>query len=139
MKKVSLKKYLEMREVLVKEKADLEQRLAEVNRALGATPAVVAAPAAVKAPAAAAKAPKAPKAAVAGKRRTWKRASNEMSLKDAVLKVTAKGALTKQQILDEVQKLGYKFSTSNPLNRLGVLIYGKNPKFKNDNGKFSPA
>jgi hypothetical protein len=33
--------------------------------------------------------------------------------------------------------MGYQFSTDDPLNSLGVILYGKNPKFKNEGGRFS--
>jgi hypothetical protein len=46
--------------------------------------------------------------------------------------------LTKEEILEGVKNLGYRFSTSNPLNSLGVILYGKKPKFRNDSGRFSP-
>ena len=45
----------------------------------------------------------------------------------------------KQEILDAIHKLGYRFTTKNPMNSLGVILYGKNPRFKNENGRFSPA
>ena len=62
-----------------------------------------------------------------------------MSLKDAVLRVTATRAMTKQEVYDAVQKLGYKFGGKDPLNSLGVVLYGKNPRFRNDGGRFSPT
>jgi len=65
------------------------------------------------------------------------RARNELSLKEAVLKVIESKPLTKHEILDAVLRLGYQFSTNDPLNSLGVILYGKKPKFKNENGKFS--
>ena len=60
-----------------------------------------------------------------------------MSLKEAVLKVIEGKALTKNEVLDAVFALGYQFTTDDPLNSLGVILYGKLPKFKNDHGKFS--
>jgi hypothetical protein len=39
--------------------------------------------------------------------------------------------------LDAVQKLGYKFAGKNPINSIGVILYGKPKHFKNENGKFS--
>lgn len=33
--------------------------------------------------------------------------------------------------------MGYRFSTKDPMNSLGVILYGKNPRFKNDGGRFS--
>ena len=62
-----------------------------------------------------------------------------MSLKEAVLEALGSGKKTKQEILDAVGRSGYKFTTSNPLNSLGVILYGKKPRFKNDNGYFSVA
>jgi len=47
--------------------------------------------------------------------------------------------MTKEEILEGVQQLGYTFSTTNPLNSLGVILYGKNPRFKNENGRFSSS
>jgi hypothetical protein len=46
-------------------------------------------------------------------------------------------ALSKHDILDAVLRSGYQFSTDDPLNSLGVILYGKNPKFENNGGKFS--
>jgi hypothetical protein len=46
-------------------------------------------------------------------------------------------AMTKHEILDAVLGAGYQFSTDDPLNSLGVILYGKKPKFKNDIGRFS--
>ncbi|MGZ8898636.1 MAG: hypothetical protein ACXW3Z_00950, partial [Limisphaerales bacterium] len=51
---------------------------------------------------------------------------------------TGGGPLSKEEILNGVKQLGYRFSTNNPLNSLGVILYGKSPKFKNDAGRFSP-
>ena len=64
--------------------------------------------------------------------------NNPMSLKAAILKVTQNQAMTKQEILDAVLALGYTFTTNDPLNSIGVIIYGKNPKFINDGGRFRP-
>ena len=41
------------------------------------------------------------------------------------------------EILDAVLALGYTFSTDDPLNSLGVILYGKKPKFKNEHGKLN--
>jgi hypothetical protein len=130
MKKISLKKFVAMRESLLAEKEQLAVRLQEIDAALGAVAEVPAAPAA----------PAVKKAAPKGKgRRGWRRLQNPMSLREAVIKVTSKTPLTKKEIVAAVEKLGYKFASKDPVNRLGVLLYGKNPKFKNDDGKFSPA
>jgi hypothetical protein len=66
------------------------------------------------------------------------RARNELSLKDAVLKVLEGGkTLTKPEILDAVLALGYQFSTDDPLNSLGVILYSKKFKIKRANKRFS--
>jgi hypothetical protein len=72
-----------------------------------------------------------------GPRTPTGRVRNEMSLKDAVIKVLEDKSLTKQEILHAVIAVGYQFSTDDPLNSLGVILYGKNPKFKNEEGNFS--
>lgn len=64
---------------------------------------------------------------------------NVLSLKEAVLKATREHPLSKQEILREVEKLGYRFVTRDPMNSLGVILYGRNPRFKRLNGLFSPA
>lgn len=49
---------------------------------------------------------------------------------------TSKNALTKQEIHDAVVNLGYKFATDDPLNSIGVIVYGKNPRFVNEGRRF---
>lgn len=115
-----IKQFVALRERLVKEKAEIEARLGEINTVLGGMKSIE-------------QPRKEPRATPVH------RIPNPMSLREAVLKVTAKKALTKQEILDEVQKLGYRFGGGNPMNSLGVLLYGKKPKFKNIDGRFSVA
>jgi hypothetical protein len=146
MKDKLLAKFVKLRQALVAEKAAVEARLVEINQVLGQ----VAPGAAAAAPARRLGRPPKAKTAAAGplaapeksgtpkKRGGWKRAKNAMTLPAAVIKVTSQKALTKQEILDAVAKLGYQFTTANPLNRLGVVLYGKKSPFKNENGKFSP-
>lgn len=118
-----LKAFTALRTSLEAERARLTGRLAEIEAALGTVVAVTEPKAARK-------------AAVPGKR---KRAQNELSLKDAVLQAVAKQALTKAEILAAVKKLGYQFTAKDPVNSLNTLLYGKNPKFSNKDGKFSAA
>ena len=56
-----------------------------------------------------------------------------------MVQLTSKRAMTKQEILSEVSKLGYRFTTKDPVNSLNAVLYGKNPKFKHAGGKFSSA
>jgi hypothetical protein len=122
MKNSSIKKFIALRDGLLKEKAELTARLAEIEKALGVASDV--------------KAEKAPKAA--GVRGPKRRARNELSLKEAALKVASGKPLTKQEILDGIIKLGYVFSTKDPMNSLNVVLYsGKN--FKRADGKFVAA
>jgi hypothetical protein len=135
MKLDSLKKFVSLRESLQKEKSSLEQRLAQIDAALGVSSSVAAASAR------SAKAPKiARKAKASGKATRVKgaRGGNAMSLRDAVLKATSEKPLTKEEILKAVDKLGYKFNTKNPLASVNVVLYSKK-QFKQADGKFSPA
>lgn len=70
-------------------------------------------------------------------RRGRKSAAGGQSLLDHVLAVLESGAQTNENILAAIKGRGYKFSTSNPLNSLGVILYGKNPKLDRVDGKFS--
>ncbi len=119
--KIDIRRYLSLRDSLLKEKSNLEVRLREINQALGQTPTMSAASSVSSST---------PRGGQRGPRRG-------LSLRDAVLQVTANAPLAKEEILRRVQALGYRFSTKNPLNSLGVILYGKNPKFRNVDGKFS--
>ena len=120
-----IKKYITLRDSLIQEKTQLESRLREINSALGQSEHAGGGFGSSIARGATA-------------RRGRRGARSGLSLRDAVLQATAKGALTKEQILEAVKGLGYRFSTNNPLNSLGVILYGKSPKFKNSDGRFSP-
>lgn len=65
-----------------------------------------------------------------------RKVSNELSLKEAVLKAIGKQMMTREQILEGVLATGYRFRTSNPLNSINVILYGKKPKFSRKDGKF---
>jgi hypothetical protein len=102
--------------------ASMPARLAEIEAALGA----VEKPKAARPPAAAAPAKR-------------NRAKRELSLKKAVPQVTAKGALAKAEILAVIGKLSDQFTAKDPVNSLNTVFYGKKPKFRNQDGRFSPA
>lgn len=126
--KIDIRRYISLRDSLTNEKAQLEARLQEINAALGQSEASTA-PRSNDFVASAAT----PVSTRGGRRR----GKGGLSLREAVLQVTSKGALTKEDILAGVKGLGYRFATKNPLNSLGVILYGKNPKFRNDSGRFS--
>lgn len=123
MPKDVLKEYVSLRQSLLAEKTRIEKRLHEINAALGTEDPT--------------RAPLPPKPTAVSKRALPKRIKNPLSLKAAILKVTSEGPKTKQEIFEAVKKLGYRFAGKDPMNSIGVVLYGK-PKFKNKDGKFSP-
>jgi hypothetical protein len=127
MKNFDLKKFVALKSALYEERNRIQRRLQEIQMALGDGRDFSQHE--LKEDAPARNAP----------RRTGRRGkrTNALSLKKAVLQVLQDKAMSKKDILEAVGKLGYKFGTSNPMNSLGVILYGKNPKFKNTDGKFS--
>ena len=120
MKLNDVQKFVALRASLLTEKAELEQRLAQIKEALsGEVPSPVAAPPPVA-------------------RKQVKRVKNVMSLNAAVRQVTRAKASTKPEILAAIDKLGYRFATKEPVGSLNSVLYAKG-QFKNDNGRFSPA
>lgn len=111
-----------LRAELLKEKAELESRLARITAALEDRSVKSARVA----------------ASVPARRGRRKRARNKLSLRELALQVTRAKPLTRRETLVAVERLGYKFSTKNPLNSLGVALYNKK-FFKNRGGKFSPV
>jgi hypothetical protein len=118
MKPDALKQYVSLRDAISAEREQLIARLREVDQALGAMGLRTS-------------------DGYYGPRTPTGRVRNELSLKEAVFKVIEGKALTKHEILNAVLSLGYQFSTDDPLNSLGVILYGKKPKFKNAGGRFS--
>ena len=125
MPKDPLKDYAALRQSLETERAKIIARLQAINAALGSAPAPSAAPTVA--------------AAKPAKVKRGSRAKNELSLKEAIAKATTGKALTKDEIYEAVKKLGYVFTTKKPLNSINAVLYGKKPKFKNVEGKFSAA
>jgi|SRR4051812_219799 hypothetical protein len=123
MKMDNLRRYINLRDSLAREKNRLEQRLQQIGQALGQPMP----------------APSGARAGSIGTGRRGRPARGGLSLRDAVLQLTSRQPMTKEEILEGVQQLGYTFSTTNPLNSLGVILYGKNPRFKNENGRFSSS
>lgn len=109
----NLKDFLELREMLLTEKSDLETRLAEICVALGLVTYQGS-----------------------SRGRAAGQGNNAISLRLAVMRLTNGRALTKSQILTELEAVGYKFRTSKPINSLGVILYGRTPKFNRQDGAF---
>lgn len=117
MQKDALRQFVTLRRALLQEREKLRARLRQIEAALSG-----------------------PEGATSGVgRRLLPKLKNPMPLKDAIIKVTSNGPKTKQEILQGIKKLGYRFATSDPMNSLNVILYGRKPKFKNDGGKFSPG
>ena len=57
------------------------------------------------------------------------RIRNRKSLAETVRQVIGDESLTKQEILDRVLATGYQFTTDDPMNCLGIVIYGKKSEF----------
>lgn len=114
MKNDSLKQYMALHDTLRKEKTALEERLAQIEDALTGRLS----------------------SGRAGAGRS--RPRNEMSLREAVEAATRKKAMNKQEILDEIHRMGYRFSAKDPVNSLNTVLYSKK-QFKNVDGKFSPS
>ena len=91
-----LKNYVQLRRKLELEKSQLETRLREITAALGNTSA--------------------PQQAAPTRETSVRRIKNPVSLRKGVVKLTTSKPLTKQEILDGLEKLGYRFTTKKPLN-----------------------
>ena len=113
-----LEEFMGMRESLLEERKNLEEQIKQIDEALG-VPAGLG-------------------LRGMGIRRRAKRARNEMSLKEAISKVIAKKPMGRKDILKAVQDLGYKFSTSHPLNSLSAALYS-NKAFVKDGNAFGLA
>src|SRR5204862_3009870 len=61
-----------------------------------------------------------------------------MSLREALLKVLAQGPRTKNELLEDVQKIGYRFTATDPMNSLQAFLYGTGKSlFNRVEGRFS--
>lgn len=120
MKLNSIKQFVALRASLTQEKARLESRLAEINRALGDAPTPsTSVPRVVKT-----------------QKRGRGRAINALSLREAVAQVTKDKALTKKEILKAIEKIGYKFTARVPMNSLNVALYTPGNFKNNGDGTF---
>ena len=112
-----------VRQRLQSRKTELERELSEINRALnGHASAAVPRVRPDRQPV----------------RQPVKLVKNQFSLRDMVLRATAKRPLTKPEILDAVQRAGYKFTTNDPANSLNALLYSKDGPCRRQGEKWSP-
>src|SRR5687768_5163299 len=127
MKNSSIQQFINLRRQLTEERNNIQARLDEINEALGEMTQPISSGVQVAAQSTNA----------APKRGRRAAGPAGQSLREHVLAVLDNGAMTKEEVLAAVQARGYQFSTNNPLNSLGVILYGKNPQFNRAGGKFS--
>ena len=130
----AVQQFTVLRAALLSEREAIQKRLQQINAALGGGSITGAA---ISAPVSAASAPKR-RGRPPGKPHST---ANAMPIREAIAKVTAKQPLSVREIVDAVQKVGYKFQSSNPVNSVGAYLYGAHGKkhFKRANGKFRAA
>ena len=61
-----------------------------------------------------------------------------MSLREAIFRATSARPLTKPEIYDAVEALGYRFTGKDPMNAINVQLYTKG-QFRRSGRKFSPG
>ncbi len=121
-----LQQYHALRSALAKERETIEERLQEINTALGTGGSAI--------PLASPPTPK-KLGRPPGKRKS---VENTMPLREAVLKVLTATPVTRQELLAAVQKTGYRFASNEPLNSLQTFLYGSGKKLvKKVDGKFA--
>ena len=59
-----------------------------------------------------------------------------MTMREAVLQALSKGPLSRNELVKAVEDTGYVFTTKNPLNSIGSILYSKNTSVKSKGGKF---
>ena len=124
-----LQQYAKLHKQLTEEKGELESRLNQINQVLGGER-----PPEQVAPSSSVLTEVAPQPA---KRRGRKpKAGNQMSMREAVLKALSQGPLARKELVKAVEDVGYVFTTRNPLNSIGSILYAKNTPVKSKAGKF---
>ena len=119
MKTDSIQQYVSARNALLDEKTQIEARLQQINQALGEAPSaetVTSKPVA----------------------RIPRRRRSPISMRAAVVQVTSGHPMNKPEIVEAIQKLGFRSASKNPMSSLSTLLYGRKPRFKNEDGRFSP-
>lgn len=109
-----LKKFLEKRDSLLQTRARILEKIREIDHLLG----------------------NAGNSTTSQFGQRTKRPKNELKLKEAIGKALADGPQNRRTILEAVQEMGYRFSTSNPLNSLSAALY-TNKQFVKDGHLFS--
>lgn len=118
----AIQQFTALRSALLREREAIQQRLQRIDAALagrGETPA--------------------PSKQKTHGRTQGSRPENTMNIREAIVRVTAKKPLSVREIVEAVQKIGYRFQSANPVNSVGAYLYGAGKKvFKRTDGKFAP-
>lgn len=125
MKIDALKQYAKLRQQLLNEKRDLEARLGQINEVLRTESPAPSAPSGRQA--------SGPTVARRGRK---PRGGNNLTMREAVLNALSKGPLARNELVKAVEDTGYVFTTKNPLNSIGSILYSKNTPVKSKGGKF---
>jgi hypothetical protein len=64
-------------------------------------------------------------------------AGNTMSMREAVSIALSNGPVARKDLVKAVKDVGYVFTSKNPLNSLGSVLYAKNSRIKNKGGMLS--
>ena len=124
-----LKQYASLREALIKEKTQLQAQIAAIEEALGSVESA-------QLPVRRAYTRRAPTGTVASGSR---RRRNSSPLKQLVLEATKAKPMKREEILEAVIKLGYKFAAKNPLASLTTILYSAKEFKRYERGVFGPA
>lgn len=117
-----------LRQALIRERDQIQRRLQQINQALGESTASAPSGAPGSAP-----------AAPMQRFGPGRPAPGQLTIREAITKATANKAMNVREIVEAVQQMGYKFSSSNPINSVGAYLYAGGKKhFKNEGGRFSP-
>jgi hypothetical protein len=128
MKLDPLQQYAKLHKQLTEEKGQLESRLNQINQVLGGGPPAQSAPSS--------SVPMEVPARPAKRRGRKPKAANQMSMREAVLTALSQGPLARKELVNAVENVGYVFTTKNPLNSIGSILYAKNTPVKSKDGKF---
>ena len=124
-----------MRTSLERERAAIRERLAELERVLGNPTSEQGLTAGDRT---ARQAGQTQTRQASGVRRGTRR--GQLTIRDAITTATQRGPVGISDLVPAVKKLGYKFTSKNPVNSLGAYLYGPAGKehFRRVEGGFIP-
>jgi len=126
----AIKQYLEVRQKLIDTKAELIAKLEAIDqllsntgnldKATGAKPKGKPGRKPGRKPNKVAGSPSASKSST---RSRSPRQANKLSVREVVSRALSQGSLDRKAIMESIKELGYRFTTSNPLNSLNASLY----------------